>query len=421
MKKNLNKTIDKYNDEILELGNELFRHPELGYKEFTTKRILVEFFKKHGITVNREYCITGFSVKIGNGEPYIGLIAEMDAIPTLNHPCANLEDQSAAHACGHSTQCVIMAAAFVALKECLSENMGTVELFFTPAEEYTDMQYREKLISEGLIKYPGGKVNMLVEHIFDDVDVCIHLHAMSESNYQYGINSSLAGFIYKKFVFKGKASHAAVLPHLGVNALNAFSLFMSAAAMLRETFKDEDMNRFHGRLIEGGETVNSIPEKVVYESYVRSFNSETLKELSSKYTRAAMYSAMALGAECEVIDCNGYLPFKPSRSLSEVVYKNMLDYVSDAEIIHDEKSVAAGDIGDLSCFKPTIQFGYGGIGGVIHGSSMYIKDPSMVYIKTAKIVASSVYDLLNNHDKIVEIKREFTPSMTYDEYIKYLG
>ena len=52
---------------------------------------------------------------------------------------------------------------------------------------------------------------------------------------------------------------------------------------------------------------------------------------------------------------------------------------------------------------------------------MYIKDPSMVYIKTAKIVASSVYDLLNNHDKIVEIKREFTPSMTYDEYIKYLG
>ena len=67
MKKNLNKTIDKYNDEILELGNELFRHPELGYKEFITKRILVEFFKKHGITVNREYCITGFSVKIGNG------------------------------------------------------------------------------------------------------------------------------------------------------------------------------------------------------------------------------------------------------------------------------------------------------------------------------------------------------------------
>ena len=35
--------------------------------------------------------------------------------------------------------------------------------------------------------------------------------------------------------------------------------------------------------------------------------------------------------------------------------------------------------------------------------------------------SSITNDLLNNHDKIVEIKREFTPSMTYDEYIKYLG
>ena len=61
MKKTLNKIIDKYTDEILELGNELFRHPELGYKEFVTKKILVEFFKKHGITVNREYCITGLA------------------------------------------------------------------------------------------------------------------------------------------------------------------------------------------------------------------------------------------------------------------------------------------------------------------------------------------------------------------------
>ena len=40
--------------------------------------------------------------------------------------------------------------------------------------------------------------------------------------------------------------------------------------MLRETFVDEDKNRFHGIVTEGGQAVNSIPERVVYEGYVRS-------------------------------------------------------------------------------------------------------------------------------------------------------
>ena len=161
------------------------------------------------------------------------------------------------------------------VKEVIKDGMGKVSIYFCPAEEFTDIAYRQSLIKDGKIRYIGGKVNMLTEGIFDDVDLCIHLHAMG-NDYQYGINSRLAGFIYKKYTFIGKASHAAVLPHLGVNALNAFALFQSAQGMLRETFKDEDKNRVHGRLISGGETVNSIPEIVEYESYIRSFNSDTL-------------------------------------------------------------------------------------------------------------------------------------------------
>ncbi len=50
--------------------------------------------------------------------------------------------------------------------------------------------------------------------------------------YAYGYNISLAGFKYKRIIFKGKAAHAGVLPHLGVNALNEFTLFNSALGML---------------------------------------------------------------------------------------------------------------------------------------------------------------------------------------------
>ena len=143
--------------------------------------------------------------------------------------------------------------------------------------------------------------------------------------------------------------------------------------------------------------------------------------MSAKLTNAAIHSAKAIGADCEVLDRPGYLPFNPSRPLSEVVYKNMLEYVDDEVIIKDEKSIAAGDVGDLACFKPTIQFGYGGIKGVVHGKNMEIGDKELVYITTAKIVAASVVDLLNDYSLVEGILKDFETTMTFDEYLAYLN
>ena len=107
-------SIDGRADAIFELGRALFAHPELGFKEFETKKLLLEFLTKEGFTVQQEYARTGFQVSIGSGHPHIALIAEMDAIPTPGHPMANHADQEAAHSCGHSSQCAIAVAALLA-------------------------------------------------------------------------------------------------------------------------------------------------------------------------------------------------------------------------------------------------------------------------------------------------------------------
>jgi amidohydrolase len=420
MKKQCNDIIDQQTEEILALGRKLFVTPELGFKEFKTKEILVQFLKEEGFTIEKEYFETGFQVSIGSGHPHIGLIAELDAIPTLGHPYANLEDQSAAHACGHSTQCAIMVNALLALKKAGATRNGKVTCFFTPAEEFTDIQYRRELIKVGKIDYLAGKINMLMAGVFDDVDVCIHLHAMGDDNYRYSVNSDLAGFIYKKYIFKGKASHAAVLPHMGINALNAFALFQSASAMLRETFVDEDKNRVHGIVTEGGQTVNSIPEQVVYESYIRSFNANKLKELSNQYTNTAKHCALALNAECVVEDIPGYLPFNQDRNLSSVIYENLLEFAEPKQISDGEKSVAAGDIGDLGNFIPSAQFGYGGFRGLIHGKDMCVDDEERVYVESAKVVAMTCIDLLEKPELVQKIMDEFAVEMSLEEYQNYI-
>ena len=410
------KTINK--KEIKKLADDLLKNPELGYKEFKTKQIITDYLKKHDFKVENECFRTGFSVSIGNGHPHIGLIAELDAIPTLGHKYANINDNNAAHACGHSTQCVIMAGAMSLLKD--ESFKGKVTLFFTPAEEYTDIKFREQLIKKKEIKYIGGKINMLDKGLFDDCDVVLHLHAMGENKYKYSIGSNLSGFVYKKIKFIGKAAHGAVAPHLGINALNEYALFNGAINMLRETFKEEDAVRIHGFISEGGQTVNSIPERVTYECYVRAMNQKALNNVANKVDEAAKHCAKAIGGSCRIETRPGYLPLIQNTEINNIVYKEMLKLVKENEIEVNVPSMAAGDIGDISIFKPTIQFGYGGFTGIPHGKTFMVKDEELVYFDTIKLVYNTVISLLNKPELINKIIKEYKPLMSKKEYKKFI-
>lgn len=417
---NLKKYIDDNKQEIFSLGKELFETPELGYKEFKTKEILIKYFKKHNLEVEQEYFETGFSLSIGKGKPHIGLIAELDAIPTLGHRCANKSDNNAAHSCGHSTQCAILAATLVSLsKEKL--NKGKVTLFFTPAEEYTDLEYKDKLIKAKKIKYYGGKINMLTSGLFDDVDMLLHLHMKSESDYRYSVGGRLGGFVYKKITFNGKAAHAAVAPNKGINALNIYTLFNDGLNMLRETFVEEDKIRVHGIVVDGGQTVNSIPEKVIYECYVRSVNDKALLDISNKIDNLAKCTSKALGGLCTIKTKPGYLPFIQDQNVNEAVYKAMLNYCDESKIKKGSISIAASDLGDVSTFIPSIEFGYGGLKGVAHSKDVEVVDEERVYIETSKLMLDIINELLNNNELYKKIKKEFKPRMSKKEYLKYLN
>lgn len=420
MKEVVNSFIDSKKEEIYSLADELFNNPELGFKEFKTKEIVIDYLKKYGIDVDKEFAQTGFSVTIGHGKPHIGLIAELDAIPTINHPCASKVD-NAAHSCGHSCQVAIMSLAIVALKQVIDKYEGTITLFFTPAEEFTDINYRQQLIKEGKIKYLSGKENMIADHLIDDIDLFIHLHGSGQYHgYHFSVNSKLAGFTYKRIIFKGKAAHAAVNPSEGVNAINICTLFLNAVNMLRETFKEEDLVRFHGMIEKGGTTVNSIPEEVVYQCYCRSINPDYLLKLSKQIDSTAYHCAAALNGTVEIEETPGYFPLIPSEKLSDVVYHNMLNFYPEKEIKHNELSCAAGDIGDISLFKPIIQYGFTGFVGNMHGNNLMVDDYNEVYMIQPKVVCDSVIDLLENNNLVKDICDSFQPQMDYQQYIDYL-
>lgn len=407
-------------EEMFALGRKMFNTPELGYKEFKTRQIILDYLKANGFDDIQFFGETGMIVTIGSGKPSVGLIAELDAIPTPGHPQADPKT-GAAHTCGHSTQCVIMMEALRVLKEEMKNRKGTVKLYFTPAEEFTDIAFRKEYIRSGKAKYFSGKIGMLTEGIFDDSDVLIHLHAMGRyEGHRFSVGSTLAGFTYKQITFRGRAAHAAVNPDKGINALNMFALFQSAIGMLRETFVDEDKNRIHGILTKGGNTVNSIPDEVIYECYVRSFKQENLLKLSDAVNNAAEHCAMALGGTAEISDLPGDLPFYQNKDLNAVIYRNMLKHTTEDQILTGEQSVAAGDIGDVGCFFPTIQFGYTGFEGYCHGITMCVIDEDEVYTIPSDIVVDSVLDLMDHPEEVQKIRDNFKPSISREDYLRHL-
>ena len=422
MKQQVYKMIDEMKDSIISLGNELYKHPELGFKEFKSKEIIVKELAKHDITIDKEYFETGFEVSLGNGNgPVIGLIAELDAIKTAGHPYAD-KDTHAAHTCGHSLQSTIMCGVIEALKQSnIMENVnGKVKVFFTPAEEFCDLEYRKELVKEGKIQKLSGKENMLLNHCFDDCDILLSTHVMGESEYTYSVNSTLAGFCYKKITFVGKAAHAAVIPHLGVNALNCFTLFQSAVGMLRETFVDEDKVRIHGMVTKGGDTVNSIPHEVVYECYVRSVNNDTILKLNKQLDITAKACAEALNGSVVIENIPGYLPLIQDKKVNEIVNNAVLEFTTKDKVHYNEISMAAGDVGDICIFKPVIQLGFGGTRGRVHGTTFEVYDDEKAYIEPTKVVASTVIELLTHPATVKDIVDSYKPMMTMDEYKQYL-
>ena len=242
-----------------------------------------EIFERLGYDVKYAEGITGFYTTLDTGRkgPTVLIFGELDSLICHEHPDA-VEGTGAVHCCGHSAQC----AALVGIAACLKEKgmtdglCGKIMLCAVPAEELIEIEYRDKLMAEGKIKYYGGKPEFMSRGYFDDVDIAFMVHTAGGD--QLDIRRGSIGCIAKRITYKGKSAHAGGAPWQGVNALYAATNGLNAANALRETFKESDCIRFHPIITTGGGAVNAIPDKVVIESYVRGMTFDAIKNANKR-------------------------------------------------------------------------------------------------------------------------------------------
>ncbi|MFG1621781.1 M20 family metallopeptidase [Kribbella sp. NPDC049227] len=245
----------------------LFENPETGYEEHRACGLLADFLAGHGFEVTpKAYGLeTAFRATIGSGRLKVALCAEYDALPVVGH------------ACGHNLIATTALGAAHALAPLVGELDVTLTLYGTPGEENR-----------------GGKAEMLAAGAFKDDDLALMVHPAPVDV----LDPGFLAMAHLDVGFGGVASHAAMAPDKGVNALDAMVNAYVAVSLLRQQIPDDA--RIHGVITEGGESANVIPAATRSEWYVRARRSSTLVGLLERVEQCFLGAAQATGCTSSV-------------------------------------------------------------------------------------------------------------------------
>ncbi|KCZ92824.1 amidohydrolase [Hyphomonas johnsonii] len=362
-------SIDARYDETAAMAKQIWDWAEVGYKEDKSSGLLQTKLSDAGFTVEAGVAgiPTAFVASYGDGGPVIAVLAEFDALPGINQDASSdrspIEGKHAGHACGHNLFGAGSVGAALAIRDWLEQTgtPGTIRLYGTPAEEGG-----------------SGKVYMVREGLFDDVDIALHWHGDDENS--AAAATSLANRS-AKFRFHGVSAHAAAAPERGRSALDGVEAFDMMVNMMREHIPQDA--RIHYVITSGGIAPNVVPDFAEVFYYARHPSAAGVEDIWARMEDAARGAALGTGTtvDWEVIHGNnpllvnetlakmmdaklrevGGVTYTPEEeAFAEEIYKSFdkpgLPLGSQTQVQPYDVSLGYGstDVGDVSYAVPTV-------------------------------------------------------------------
>ncbi|MBI2325491.1 MAG: amidohydrolase [Chloroflexi bacterium] len=399
--------VDAARDDLVSASREIHAHPELNYEERHAARVLADLLERHGFAVERAVGAleTAFraTARGRTGGPTVAFLAEYDALPDIGHGC------------GHNLIALSNAGAGIGAKAALAGLAGEVQVIGTPAEEGG-----------------GGKIRLLEAGVFEAVDVALSSHPASHrtlipSGSEGGSLLAMIGF---RYAFHGRAAHAAVAPHEGINALNAVLRLFSGIDTLRQHLRDDV--RIHGVITDGGKAPNVVPDFAAANFMLRARDRAYLAEVVQKVRQVAEGAALETGARCEVLP---YYPFptpkgthamyeenRPSAVLARLARSN----ARAARLRLDEpepatrRGAASSDFGNVSQVVPAFALGFAVSDRPVPGHTALMREAAatdlahenaLAVARTLGLVAA---DLLADPALLADVRADFRAHETME-------
>ena len=337
----LDEIVSSKKNTFQKIAIDIWELAELGYLEHKSSELLADELRKNGFKITKGVADipTSFVAEYSNGGPIIGILGEFDALPGLAQTSSPFKEVAqnetgAGHACGHHLFGAASAWAAVAIKEWIVENdiNGTIRFYGTPAEEGG-----------------SGKVYMVREGLFEDVDIVLHWHPddVNSANSRTS-NSNKSG----KFRFKGISAHAAGAPELGRSALDGVEAMNHMVNMMREHIPQE--SRIHYVITKGGLAPNVVPDNAEVYYYIRHPKMAVVDELFQRVVKIAEGAAIGTETEISYEVMHGNYSLLPNDTIQKIVHKNLKE-LGGIKYTENEKEYAA----DLyqTLFKPDLKIG----------------------------------------------------------------
>lgn len=312
--------------EVIELSTTIAEDPELSFEEHRASAAICALLGDAGFVVERHVAglRTAFTATAGTGELTVGICVEYDALPGIGH------------ACGHNLIAGAGVAAALSLLPVVDELGITIKVIGTPAEEHG-----------------AGKVLLLNGGVFDDVTISMMVHPMQEgySCNPAGTKNQAVGRY--RAIFRGTASHAAVAPHLGVNAADAAVISQVAVGLLRQQIPGD--HRIAMFTSEAGHVTNIIPDLAVIEFECRALTLPEYEALLTRVRNCFEAGALATGTTLEIEPTEPlYEPLIQNEAMGSYWSQNMTLLGHNADL-SPGLSGGSTDMGNVSQILPSIQ------------------------------------------------------------------
>jgi len=442
LKKELLNSIEQKTDELTSLSDKIWEAAEVAFRENKSAEYLIEYAEANGLIVEKGLAgmPTAFTASYGQGKPVIGIIGEFDALPGLSQTSDShrnvLIEGGAGHGCGHNLFGTASLGAAIAIKELIEKGdlKGTVKFFGTPAEE----------------KF-FGKLWMIRDGVFDDVDICMDWHPADKTEANVQPSLALVDFMVE---FSGQSAHASVDPWNARSANDALELYTSGINAYREHVKPSV--RMHYHIQDAGQVVNVVPDYSRIWVRVRDITKEGLQPVYDQVRRMAGGAAIMANVEHKVSLISGVHDLLPNRvggaamqknleTLGDIVYtKKEIDFALEMQRNNGKpelgidgvirplretlKSPGGGstDSGDVSYNVPVVSLNATtapkGVPwhswSVVASSGMSIGHKGMLH--AAKALGMTMVDIFKDSKLREDIKKEFDEKIGEYEYDPYL-
>jgi len=293
---------EKIADEIIAVRRHLHMYPELPGEEKRTSEFIAEKLKEFGIEEIETRAGGTYSVvaHLGEGEKAVGLRADIDALPIeeRNDVPYRSRVKGVMHACGHDAHTAMLLGTAKILKKLHDGGKlkNRVKFIFQSCEEFPPCSGGKRLVEAG---------------VCDDLKVIFAQHVYPELpsgviGAKEGPMMAAADFFKIKLI--GKSAHASK-PHAGIDPI------LMAAQVINTIHHivSRRVNPFHPAVItigkiQGGYAPNQIPDEVLLEGTVRTFDEENRKNIKRWLEKAVWGISLSYEGAYDYDYIEGYPP-----------------------------------------------------------------------------------------------------------------